>query len=54
MKRQIDEIASWWYGKLMKWQVDENGKLMEWQMGKNYVDERNSGLKKQVDKKASW
>ncbi len=28
MKWQVDEIASWWNGKLMKWQVDE---MASWQ-----------------------
>ncbi len=48
MKWLVDEMVSWWNGKLMKWQVDEmrswrNGKLMKQQVGKH-----------QDDKIASW
>jgi hypothetical protein len=43
MKWQVDEMASWWNGKLMKWQVDE---MASWQNGKL--------IKWRVDKKASW
>ncbi len=52
----VDDTASWWYSKLMIWQVDKkavdklaskwNGNLMQWQVDDMVVDETTWQSKK--------
>ncbi len=64
MKWQVDEVASWWNDKLMKWLVDEmavdemaswwNGKLMKMQVNEMASWFNCNMMKLQVDEITNW
>ncbi len=58
-KWHIDEMTSWWNGKLTKWHIDEmecwwNDKLTKWKVDKMAHWWNYKLMKWLVDKMASW